>query len=192
MKLKKSQREALLAWIAEGLETDEINERASKHKPKFKVTRQQVDFYRKSRKHNIHAIKKSGEFSALISGLSVRENRVQLLHELAELLRADLFENSKLWLLNKKAIGMTEVFCYEDFNAAEVAQLRGVLDDIAQEMSERGKMPNVGLNVDFSKLNPKQMRAIQNATSIEEVAAIIANPDPGAGGDGAASAGESG
>lgn len=148
MRLKKEQREALLAWIAEGLETDEINQRAAKHKPKFKVTRQQVDHYRKTRKQNIAEIKSSGELTALTSGLARVEARVQLLQDLAEKLRADLFDGKKLWLEQAKSVGMS-TFNYQEFNASEVSQLRGVLDDIAQELGERGKTlehkGNIGL-----------------------------------------------
>lgn len=139
MRLKKAQREALLAWIAEGLETDEINQRAAKHKPKFRVTRQQVDHYRKTRKQNIQEIKSAGELTALNSGLSLVEERVKALHDLAALLRADLFENKKLWLDQQKSVGMS-VFSYQEFNASEVSQFRAVLDDIAMELGERGKV----------------------------------------------------
>jgi len=138
MRLKKAQREALLAWIAEGLETDEINQRAAKHKPKFRVTRQQVDHYRKTRRQNIQDIKQTGELTALSSGLAKVEERVKLLQDLAELLRVDLFQANKLWLDQQKSVGMN-TFSYQEFNASEVAQLRAVLDDIAQELGERGK-----------------------------------------------------
>lgn len=138
MRLKKEQREALLSWIAEGLETDEINQRAAKYKPKFKVTRQQVDHYRKTRRQNIQEIKQTGELTALQSGLAKVEARVQLLQDLADLLRTDIFEGQKLWLDQQKSVGMS-TFSYQEFNASEVAQLRAVLDDIAQELGERGK-----------------------------------------------------
>ena len=47
MKLRKAQTDILLTWIGEGLDTAEINERAAKFKPRFKVSKQQVDYYRK-------------------------------------------------------------------------------------------------------------------------------------------------
>lgn len=150
-RLNKAQREALIEWVAEGLASDEINQRAAKWKPRFSVTRQQVDHYRKTRKVDIDKLKESGEFNALKRGLALVNERVQLLQDLADKLKFDLFDaaGKGLWLANKKAVGMTTVFDYEEFNSAEVAQLRGVLDDIAQEVGERGKTlehkGNVGL-----------------------------------------------
>jgi hypothetical protein len=142
MKLKKTQREALLAWVAEGLQTDEINKRAALFASPFEVTRQQVDFYRKTRKVDIEQLRKEGEFTALNTGLSVKEKRVDLLHQLAEKMRQDLLENNLLWVPQVKGIGGADNFervDYEEFNAAEVMQLRGVLDDIAAELNERMK-----------------------------------------------------
>ncbi|MDQ3007192.1 MAG: hypothetical protein M3R47_17640 [Chloroflexota bacterium] len=49
MRLNKSQKEALLSWVAEGLKTDEINKRAGKFKPRFDVSTRIVAYYRKSR-----------------------------------------------------------------------------------------------------------------------------------------------
>jgi hypothetical protein len=148
MKLKKAQREVLLSWIAEGLESDEINKRAAKFKPRFKVTRQQVDHYRKTRQTKLGELKEAGEFDALRTGLAKVQARVKLLQDLAEKLRTDLFDNELLWLEQAKSVG-TERFYYRDFNASEVLQLRGVLDDIAQEIGERGKTlehkGNIGL-----------------------------------------------
>jgi hypothetical protein len=171
MKLKKAQREAVLAWIAEGLESDEINARAAKFKPKFKVTRQQVDHYRKSRKVDIKEIQSSGEFGALTSGLAVRENRVKLLSELADLLKDDIFRLEKLWLENAKSVGM-ERFNYLEFNASEVAQLRGVLDDIAQEVGERGKTlehkGSVGL-FDIESWKVERKKRMETVEALEDV-----------------------
>lgn len=140
MKLKKTQRTQLVEWIAEGLETGEINKRAARFKPPFNVTRQQVDHYRKTRDIKLKEIKENEEFAALKSGLSLRDNRVLLLHQLAEAMRKDLLDDSRLWLTRIKGIGSAENFQVveeEEFNGAEVAQLRGVLDDIAAELNER-------------------------------------------------------
>lgn len=146
MKLRKKQREFLMEKVAEGLETGEINKLAAKFKPPFKVTRQQVDYYRKTLGVKIDEIIAAGETNALVTGLSVKENRVKLLHDLAEMLRADLLENGKAWLEESKGIGSGENYeriDYETFNAAEVAQLRGVLDDIASELGDRVRKQEV-------------------------------------------------
>ena len=146
MKLNKKQREQLLAWIAEGLESGEINKRASKFKPPFQVTRQQVDHYRKTRDMSIAEIKDADENSALKTGLSLKENRVKLLHELAEKLRVDLFDNELLWTEDAKGIGNGPTWERIDirvFNAAEVRELRATLEDIASEVGERVKRQEV-------------------------------------------------
>lgn len=142
MKLKKTQRENVLAWIAEGLQTDEINKRAALSDSPFEVTRQQVDHYRKTRGVDIEKLRKDGEFTALNTGLAIREKRVELLQQLAEVMRVDLFDKALLWTPQVKGIGGVgnyERIDYEEFNTAEVQQLRGVLDDIAAELNERTK-----------------------------------------------------
>ena len=153
--LEKEQREALIQWVAEGLETDEINKRALKFKPPFKVSRQQVDHYRKTRKVDLNEIKHSGEMTALTSGLALRENRVALLQKMADQMIYDLLNNNLLWTDEVKGIGGAENFEkieYKEFNGAEVAQLRGVLDDIASEMGQRA--PNVKVeNNNFFDIN---------------------------------------
>ena len=142
MTLKKAQKEAVLQWIGEGLETDEINKRAAKFKPKFHVSRRAVAHYRKTRGVKIDEIKQSGEINALSTGLAIRGNRVALLQKLANLLTNDIFEKTLLWTDEVKGIGGRENFErieYKEFNKAEVEQLRGVLDDIAAEMGDRVK-----------------------------------------------------
>lgn len=142
MKLNKKQKKHFLELLAEGLETGEINKRAAKFKPAFEVTRSQVDYYRKTREVDLQKIKEEDENSALKTGLAVRENRVKLLNDMAEKLRKDLFEGDKIWLDQAKGLGSGptwERYEYKEFNAGEIAQLRGILDDIASEMNERIK-----------------------------------------------------
>jgi len=138
-RLRKKQKEAVLSWIAEGLETDEINERASKFKPPFEVRRDQVSYYRSTRDADLSAILSVGENAALTSGLAIKSNRVQVLQEMAALMLRDI-RGGFLWLEQAKALGSGEnatIMDYEEFNAAEVQQLRGTLDDIAKEMGHR-------------------------------------------------------
>ena len=146
MKLNKKQKAFLLERVAEGLETGEINKLASEFKPPFEVSRSQVDHYRQTRKVSISQIKEEDENSALKTGLSLKENRVKLLHELAEKLKNDLFNDGLLWTDNAKGIGsgpLWEKYDYKEFNAAEVAQLRGVLEDIASEVGDRAKRQEI-------------------------------------------------
>ena len=139
MRLKKAQKEATLAWIAEGLQTDEINGRAASFDPPFVVSRPQAMYYRKTRKQDIDAIKSVDELRALTTGLALKENRVAKLQQLAALMERDLF-GGFLWTEEVKGVGsgdIAQIVDYEEFNASEVTQYRGVLDDIAKETGGR-------------------------------------------------------
>lgn len=119
------------------METGEINKRAAKFKPRFKVTRQQVDFYRKTRAVDMQQIKQEEEFDALRSGLALREERVKVLQDLAGMLQADLLVNEKTMAGHGKGTGDRRHVQVSEFNAAEVLHLRGLLDDIATEVGDR-------------------------------------------------------
>jgi len=139
MRLKKAQKEAVLKWIAEGLKTDEINARAADHDPVFSVSCQQVDYYRKTRLIDLEAMSKVSEKTALISGYALKEHRVFKLSILAALMEKDLF-GGFIWTDQVKGVGsgdIAEIVDYEEFNAAEITQYRGVLDDIAKETGGR-------------------------------------------------------
>lgn len=172
MKLEKKQREKLLMWVAEGLQSDEINKRAAKFKPPFVVTRQHVDYYRKTRKIDIEEIKQVDETTALTSGLALKEKRVGTLQQLADLMLEDLL-NGKLWTDQVKGIGGAENFErveYKEFNGAEVAQVRGVLDDIAKELGHRGpdtKIEN-NFNFDMNTWKDKTAERLKQVQEIEE------------------------
>lgn len=140
-RLKKSQKEALLSWIAEGLESGEINIRAAEFDPPFSVTRQNVDKYRKSRKLDLAAIMQINETNALTTGYALKEHRILKLSQLAELMERDIF-GGFLWTEQVKGVGAgaaAEVVEYEEFNRAEVDAWRGVLEDLAAETGGRVK-----------------------------------------------------
>jgi hypothetical protein len=152
MRLKKKQKEIVLTWVAEGLQTDEINERAAMFKPSFVVSRQQVDYYRKTRKQDIAVISAISEKNALIEGYALKETRVYKLSILAALLERDLL-NGFIWLDQVKGVGsgpIAEIVDYEEFNTAEIAQFRGILDDIAKETGGREK--NIDIKSDGEKI----------------------------------------
>jgi hypothetical protein len=130
MDLDKAQKEHLLTLIAAGLKTREINRRAGKFRKPYTVSRQQVDYYRDSRGVALKAIEADSESEALRTGHALRENRVETLNELAELMKADLL-GGKLWLRRGKAAGEKE------FNLTELKALRDLLDDIAKEVGGR-------------------------------------------------------
>lgn len=141
-RLRKKQKEALLQWVAEGLETDEINKLADKFKPPFSVNREMVKYYRETRKIDLEVLKRSGEFDALTTGLATKEERVKRLQQLADLMWKDLV-GGFLWLDQVKALGageFMETYDYEEFNTSEVREFRATLDDIAKELGDR-KIP---------------------------------------------------
>jgi hypothetical protein len=145
MRLTKKQKQNVLAWIAEGIETDEINKRAAQASPPFSVSRQQVDWYRKTRRVDVDALTRASEMKALSQGLALKEVRVARLQALAALMERDLF-GGFLWVENVKSVGSgptQELVDYEEFNASEVKEYRGVLDDIAKEMGHRKQVVDI-------------------------------------------------
>lgn len=169
MRLKRNQKTAVLAWIAEGLQSDEINERAAGFEPPFHVDRQQVDYYRKTRRIDLDAIAAISEKTALVEGYARREHRVYKLSLLAALMEKDLF-GGFLWTEEVKGVGSgeaAEVIDYEAFNGAEVVQYRGVLDDIAKEMGDRKDKPgDTVVNVAFD-LNEWKSKRQSRLSAVE-------------------------
>lgn len=174
MRLLKAQKEAVITWVAEGLETDEINKRAAKFKPRFKVSKTQVAFYRSSRGAVLNEIKQEDEFDALKTGLAVRVKRVETLQKLADVMIAELMPgdsktSSTLWTNNRKSVGMM-AYDYKEFNKAEVDALRGVLDDIAHEVGERapGVQVNNTYNFDMEKWKQQTKQRLKDVQALEE------------------------
>jgi len=135
----------LLRWIAEGLQTDEINERGATFDPPICVSRAHVDYYRRTRKIEIEEIKATDEHKALNEGLALKSIRVAKLKKLAALCGADIFGDS-LWVDRVKMIGSgnaQRVVNYEEFNKAECDVYRGLLDDIARELGGRVRKQEV-------------------------------------------------
>ncbi|HLM54738.1 MAG TPA: hypothetical protein VK422_01325 [Pyrinomonadaceae bacterium] len=130
----------MLALISEGLKTREINKRASQFDPPYKVSRQQVDYYRDSRGVKLQEIVEASETGALMRGFALRETRVGALHELAEVLHRELCREGRLWLPQVKFIGTGAQAVrvdYEEFNRDEVNAFFKVLDELAKETGER-------------------------------------------------------
>lgn len=129
-----------MEWIAEGLTSDEINLRASAFDDPFDVSRQQVDYYRKTRDVSIDKLRESAEFDALNTGLAIASERVALLKRMADKMVKDLFDDDLFWTDEVKGVGsgpIAKIVDYEEFNASEIRELRGVLDDIAKEVGDR-------------------------------------------------------
>jgi len=174
MRLRKKQRRKLLEWVSEGLKTDEINARAAEFIEPFKVTWQQVDWYRKTRRIDIKNILAEDEKNALTTGLALKENRVAKLKALAEMMELD-FADELLWTDQIKSIGSgfsAQVVEYQEFNAGEVTQYRGILDDIAKEVGDRvTKIKNEG----ELTININPMKEV-----LDKVYGEQASTDPGA------------
>ncbi|MGB7925573.1 MAG: hypothetical protein WCF57_20210 [Pyrinomonadaceae bacterium] len=117
MELKKKQKELVLKLVADGLETDEINAHAAKFKPPFSVSRQQVDFYRRSRGVKLKELVEESETEALRSGLALRNERVACLERLCRYAE--------------------QIVLTKELNPAEIKICRDLLDDIAKEMNGR-------------------------------------------------------
>jgi hypothetical protein len=145
MRLRKAQKEKVLEWVAAGLLTDEINSRGNEFDPPFSVSNQQVNYYRKTREADLQAIRSVSEAKALTEGFALKEHRVFKLSILAALLEKDLF-GGFIWTDQVKGVGsgdIAEIVDYEEFNAAEVIQYRGILDDIAKETGGRVQKTDV-------------------------------------------------
>lgn len=135
----------MIKWVAAGFETDEINRLAADFETPFRVSRQQVDYYRKTRGVDLADIQRAGEEDALTEGLSLKAERVRRLKQLAALMERDLF-GGFLWLDQVKGVGsgdIAEIVEYEEFNRSEVDAYRAVLDDIAKELGDRGQKVTV-------------------------------------------------
>jgi hypothetical protein len=172
MKLDVWQKKHCLKLVAQGLSTSEINEQAAKYKRPYEVSESQVSYYRVTRAHDLKAISKLSEREALINGFSQKEKRVHVLSLLAALMTQDL-TGGLLWLEDEKGVGSgdaAKTIEIERFNASEVAQLRGVLDDIAKEMGHRVQ-GSVNLNIDWSKLSDSQLDRIIAGESVVDVIA---------------------
>jgi hypothetical protein len=132
-RLKKAQRTALLEWIAEGLETPEINERAARFTPPFQVKPSLVNHYRSTRKAAIADILSEQQRQALTTGLARREERITRLARIAELVEGDLLKS--LWLTDAKGVNGEMVYV-EKPNSVMLAEFRAYLAQIATETSD--------------------------------------------------------
>lgn len=159
--LLQAQYAAMITWIAEGLSYAEITERAANFSPPFRPTKAQVGYYRKKYQVNITSLRRELEQESVETGLSLRRNRLQALHDLARLLEDDIHRKDKLWLRRVKGIGSGSYYeriIEEEFNESELRQLRGIYEDIAKEVGAR--------KADFSLSDDDTNTVINNLTSL--------------------------
>jgi len=125
--------------VGEGLSSTEINQQAATFEIPFKVSRSQVDYFRKTRNVDIKKMIQESEFDALNSGLALKAERVKRLQLLAALMEEDLF-GGVLWVNDVKGIGRGEDFQTVDierFNQSETSEYRATLDQIAGEVGDK-------------------------------------------------------
>ena len=132
--LSQSQHSALLKWISMGYTYAEIIERAVNFNPPFKPDEKLISNYRVKYRSQIVETRREFEQEAIEVGLALRRNRLQALHSLAHLLEDDIHRKGKLWIQHVKGLGSGNYYervIEEEFNEAELRQLRGVYEDIA-------------------------------------------------------------
>lgn len=138
--LTAKQKAALIEWIAEGIGLSEINSRAGKFKPAFRVSRQLLSYYRQTVAGPELERRKAANAAAFARGFALKEKRIQALDKLAREVLKDL-KSTGLWLL--QGIETTgqgddkEYHRIEKFNSAELDAFRSLLDDIAREQGAR-------------------------------------------------------
>src|SRR5262249_553496 len=150
VKLTRKQRSALLEWAAEGLRLAEINERAAKWDPPFEVEYLQLKNARKRSGTKFTELREQLEAEATDEGLARKGVRVRRPAKVGERVEEDFYENDRLWVQEPKQVG-TQVLDVEKFNAAEVKEYRGLLDDIARELGDRRTRIDMTTKVDVTK-----------------------------------------
>jgi hypothetical protein len=150
-KLTSYQKKRLLEWIGEGLTPREINARASQLKSPFTATRQLIDYYRKGIGKKVLEDRKNDAESAFSKGFAVKEKRVEALNKIAEAMFQDICGRKRgRWLKDKKMLGFgetAEVYEFEKFNQAEIAEFRATLEDIAKETGDRQTGRRIGIDL---------------------------------------------
>lgn len=154
-KLTKEQRKLLVGWAAEGLTLGEVNDRASKENPPFKVEWHALKWVRQKADKTYGEIKQEFERDALNEGLARRAVRIRQLQDLFDrhiaLIKARGEEmdgeiaggDTGLMVRDYKGKNAdTPVYKYD---AALIREMRGLFDDIARELGDR--KTNVDLDV---------------------------------------------
>jgi hypothetical protein len=168
MRLQKKQREALISWIADGAQSDEIRTRAAAFEPPFSITRSLVEYYRTRDKVKVAEIIEADQKNALNTGLALKDERVKKLKELAEKMGAEIL-GDRLWVPDVKSIGSgpsSEKIDFEYFNKAEVDAYLKTLDDIAAEVGGRvNKNETITKEIDYTIFDIDELTRITNGES---------------------------
>ena len=145
-RLTIEQRIAVYKWLGDGKTAVELRKLAAKFNPPFTLTDQTCVLYRKRMRAKYDNLVENAELPALTEGLAKSEERVKVLKALAERLMTDLLRKHNMsgeefvWLKRLKGYGQGPQFFtqeYLEFNAGEIRELRGLLEDIAKETGGR-------------------------------------------------------
>lgn len=145
--LRSNQREALLIWAAEGLSLPEIRQRASEFDPPFEADKRLIKHLRQKAGVKYRQLQEEIESELIGEGLARKARRIKAL--------VDLFDRH-LSLIQSRAddpsmadipggdTGLIVRDYKQDnpiykFDGAVIREMRGLLDDIAKEKSERSQ-----------------------------------------------------
>ena len=130
----------------------------------------------------VEAYKREQARQTLREGLALDHHRVDRLKSLFDRLEEELEEGEALWLDDVKQIGKGEGMRVVDirrYNSSLISDLRGVLDDLAQETGGRVKRQEVSgpgggpvqheHQIDWGSLTDEQVDALAEGTPPEEV-----------------------
>jgi hypothetical protein len=137
------QRLKLIEWIAEGLTSRQINQRAAKYVDPFHVGNEIVYYYRTYKGLEISAMRRLQESNAFNTGLALRAKRIERLNVVAEILYDHLVNDDGMWIEKLRSLGNNGTTLDVEFNADEVREFRAVLNDIATEVGDRVKRLDV-------------------------------------------------
>ncbi len=102
--------------------------------------RDRAEAWDEAERQRVRAEYEAQRRAILEEGFALDHERVKALKELANILLDELRQYERRWVQDVKQVGSgenAERVNIERFNAAEVEQLRGLLDDIAKEKGER-------------------------------------------------------
>jgi PBSX family phage terminase large subunit len=139
------QKAFLLSLIAAGRMNPQLIEACKNHSTEpWDLTERQIQYWRRKMKHRFQELQDNEVLEVMTKGFALKENRIRSLGMLADRMLEDLLASDKkkelIWLERKKSRGSREnfeAFMEEEFNTAQLAQYRGLMDDIAKETGGR-------------------------------------------------------
>lgn len=144
MRMNPAQRIFFINLLAEGRSISEIQDACAKYPEPFYPSERVIQNWRTKTKNKVNDMKRNQEGAVWSEGLAKSEERIKVLKTIAERMLTDLIAedpaNEKVWLNRMKGIGTGPNFIpytYKEFNAGQIKELRGLLNDIALETGGR-------------------------------------------------------